>query len=112
MRFLFLFLTLVFACFSAFPKGVNVYGLGIYDVKFDGSEDNQTSDFRYERRFDKSILEIGPSEDNFFFLKPFVGFEYTGDSASYFLAGIFIEDNLGNFFKEKPADFPLYLVLD
>ena len=103
MRFLFLFLTLVFACFSAFPKGVNVYGLGIYDVKFDGSEDNQTSDFRYERRFDKSILEIGPSEDNFFFLKPFVGFEYTGDSASYFLAGIFIEDNLGQLFQGETS---------
>ena len=103
MRFLFIALTLVLTSSSAFSKGVNVYGLGIYDVKFDGSEDNQTSDFRYERRFDKSIFEIGPNEDNFFFLKPFLGFEYTGDSASYFLAGIFIEDNLGQLFQGETS---------
>ena len=103
MRSLFIALTLLLISFSAFSKGVNVYGLGIYDVKFDGSEDNQTSDFRYERRFDKSIFEIGPSEDNFFFLKPFLGFEYTGDSASYFLAGIFIEDNLGQLFQGETS---------
>ena len=110
MRFLFIALTLVITSSSAFSKGVNVYGLGIYDVKFDGSEDDQTSDFRYERRFDKSIFEIGPNEDNFFF-KPFLGFEYTGDSASYFLAGIFIEDNLGQLFQGETSSLSLYLVI-
>ena len=81
--------------------GLNVYGIGIYDVKFDGTEDNQTLDLRYERRFDNSVLDIGPKDDNFFFLKPFLGFEYTGDSASYILTGIYLEDNLGQLIQGK-----------
>ena len=91
---------LCLALIFLFPLNVqssdlNVFGVGIYDIKFDGSEDDQTSDFRYERRFDKVIFDIGPEEDNFFFLKPFFGIEVTGDSASYFLTGIYLEDNLG-----------------
>ena len=35
----------------------------------------------------------------FFFLKPFFGVEYTNDSASYFLTGIYFEDNLGELFE-------------
>ena len=76
-------------------KGTNVFGFGIYDIKFDGSEKNQATDFRYEYRSDKSLLDIGPEEDNFFFLKPFFGVEFTNDSASYFLTGIYFEDNVG-----------------
>ena len=83
----------------AFSKGTNVFGLGIYDIKFDGSEKNQATDFRYEYRIDKSLFDIGPEEDNFFFLKPFFGIEYTNDSASYFLTGIYFEDNLGELFE-------------
>ena len=79
-----------------FSKGTNVFGIGIYDIKFDGSEKNQATDFRYEFRSNKSLFDIGPEEDNFFFLKPFFGIEYTNDSASYFLTGIYIEDNLGD----------------
>ena len=86
---------------NLFAKGLNVYGIGIYDVKFDGTEDNQTLDLRYERRFDNSVLDIGPKDDNFFFLKPFLGFEYTGDSASYILTGIYLEDNLGQLIQGK-----------
>ena len=86
-------------------KGTNVFGFGIYDIKFDGSEKNQTTDFRYEYRSDKSLLDIGPEEDNFFFLKPFLGFEYTNDSASYFLTGIYIEDNLGELFEGNKSNF-------
>ena len=33
---------------TAFSKGTNVFGIGIYDIKFDGSEKNQATDFRYE----------------------------------------------------------------
>ena len=82
----------------AHSSGTNVFGLGVYDIKFDGSEKNQATDFRYEFRSDNSLLDIGPEEDNFFFLKPFFGVEYTSDSASYFLTGIYIEDNLGELF--------------
>ena len=82
-------------------KGTHVFGLGIYDVKFDGSEKNQASDFRYEFRSDNSILNIGPEEDNFFFLKPFFGAEYTSDSASYILTGIYVEDNFGQLLQGK-----------
>ena len=90
---------------NAFSKGTNVFGLGIYDIKFDGSEKNQASDFRYEFRSNKSLLDIGPKEDNFFFLKPFIGFEYTSDSASYFLTGIYFEDNLGDLFEGTKSKF-------
>ena len=90
---------------NAFSKGTNVFGLGIYDIKFDGSEKNQASDFRYEFRSNKSIIDIGPQEDNFFFLKPFIGFEYTSDSASYLLTGIYFEDNLGDLFEGTKSKF-------
>ena len=90
---------------SAFSKGSNVFGLGVYDIKFDGSEKNQTTDFRYEYRSDRSLLDIGPKEDNFFFLKPFFGIEYTNDSASYFLTGIYFEDNLGELFEGDKSKF-------
>ena len=90
---------------TAFTKGTNVFGLGIYDIKFDGSEKNQTTDFRYEYRLDKSLFDIGPEEDNFFFLKPFFGVEYTNDSASYFLTGIYFEDNLGELFEGDKSKF-------
>ena len=84
---------------SAYSKGTNIFAFGIYDVKFDGSEKNQAADFRYEYRSDQSLLDIGPKEDNFFFLKPFFGVELTNDSASYFLTGIYFEDNLGELFE-------------
>ena len=90
---------------SVLSKGTNVFGLGIYDIKFDGSEKNQTTDFRYEYRSDKSLFNIGPKEDNFFFLKPFFGVELTNDSASYFLTGIYIEDNLGELFEGNKSKF-------
>ena len=105
MRIRLIITLLTFVSFKLFASGLNVFGLGIYDIKFDGSEDNQTLDFRYERRFDKSIFDIGPEEDNFFFLKPFFGIEYTGDSASYFLTGIYLEDNLGQLTKGKENNY-------
>ena len=74
-------------------------------MKFDGSEKNQATDFRYEYRSDVSLLDIGPEEDNFFFLKPFLGIEYTNDSASYLLTGIYFEDNLGELFEGDKSKF-------
>ena len=98
---IFLILLVMFIPNIVLSKGTNVFGLGIYDIKFDGSEKNQASDFRYEFRSDNSILNIGPEEDNFFFLKPFFGAEYTSDSASYILTGIYVEDNLGQLLQGK-----------
>ncbi len=100
MRILIIFIVIFFPNI-VLSKGTHVFGLGIYDVKFDGSEKNQASDFRYEFRSDNSILNIGPEEDNFFFLKPFFGAEYTSDSASYILTGIYVEDNLGQLLQGK-----------
>ena len=105
MNKIFLFFILILFSNTAFTKGVNIFGIGIYDVKFDGSEKNQATDFRYEFRSDKSLLDIGPKEDNFFFLKPFFGIEYTSDSASYFLTGIYVEDNVGELFQGKKNKF-------
>ena len=87
-RILIVLLVLLKTSFS-FAQGYDVFGFGIYDVKFDGSSSDMSTDFRYEKRFDKTIIDIGPEDDNFFFLKPFIGFEYTGDSASYILTGIY-----------------------
>ena len=89
---------LLFISSSAFSKGYDVLSLGIYDVKFDGSETNTATDFRYERRLDNSLIEIGPESENFFNLKPFFGFEGTSDQAIYFIGGIYLEDNLGELF--------------
>ena len=100
------FLTLViFYSHNVLSNGTNVFGLGIYDVKLDGSEKNQAADFRYEFRISESLFDIGPEEDNFFFLKPFFGFEYTNDSATYFLTGIYFEDNLGELFEGDKSKF-------
>ena len=96
---------IIFFSNSIASKGTNIFGLGIYDIKFDGSEKNQATDFRYEYRSDKSLLDIGPEEDNFFFLKPFFGVELTNDSASYFLTGIYLEDNLGELFEGEESKF-------
>ena len=82
-----------------------IFGFGIFDVKFDGSATDQSADFRYEFRSEDSILDIGPKEDNFFFLKPFFGVEYTSDSASYFLTGIYFEDNLGELFEGNKSKY-------
>ena len=98
-------LVIIFFSNSIASKGTNIFGIGIYDIKFDGSETNQATDFRYEYRSDKSLLDIGPEEDNFFFLKPFFGIEITNDSASYFLTGIYLEDNLGELFEGEESKF-------
>ena len=95
---IFIILPLLLFSSSLFAIGYDVFGIGIYDVKFDGSETNTATDFRYERRFDKSLIEIGPESENFFYLKPFVGLEATSDSATYFISGIYLEDNLGTLF--------------
>tara|TARA_B100000963_G_C22509948_1_gene617872 strand:+ start:510 stop:1040 length:531 start_codon:yes stop_codon:yes gene_type:complete len=96
---------LILASKNAYTKGTNIFSLGIYDIKLDGSDRNQATDFRYEYRSDTSLLDIGPEEDNFFFLKPFFGVEYTNDSASYFLSGIYFEDNLGELFEGDKSKF-------
>ena len=98
-------ITIIFLSNSVTSKGINIFGLGIYDIKFDGSARNQATDFRYEYRSAESLLDIGPEEDNFFFLKPFFGAEFTNDSASYVLTGIYFEDNLGELFEGEKSKF-------
>ena len=94
-RYLFLALVFFFKSSLLFAQGYDVFGIGIYDIKFDGSSSNYATDIRFERRFDNTLVDIGPEEDNFFYLKPFVGLEITTDSAFYVLGGIYLEDNLG-----------------
>ena len=88
-----------------YAEGYDIFGIGLYDIKFDGSATNQASDLRYERRFDNSLIEIGPESENFFYLKPFVGLETTTDSAVYILGGIYLEDNLGTLFVGEDSNF-------
>ena len=93
--FRYIFFLILFFNLPLFAQGYDVLGIGVYDVKLDGSTTNYATDLRYERRFDKILFDIGPKEDNFFYLKPFAGIETTTDSAYYFIAGIYLEDNLG-----------------
>ena len=86
-------------------RGYDVFGVGLYDVKFDGSQTNEATDFRYERRFDNSLFEIGPEDYGFFDLKPFAGIELTSDSANYFVAGVYLEDNVGTLFTGDSSNF-------
>jgi len=104
MRIVTLFIYLIISE-PTIAKGYDVFGVGLYDLKFDGSQTNQATDFRYERRFDNSLFEIGPKSDNFFNLKPFAGFEITSNSANYFLAGIYLEDNIGTLFTGDSSNF-------
>ena len=90
---------------NLYAEGYDVFGIGLYDIKFDGSQTNQATDLRYERRFDNSLIEIGPESENFFYLKPFVGIETTTDSAVYILGGIYLEDNLGTLFVGEDSNF-------
>lgn len=90
---------------SVAAEGYDIFAIGYYDIKFDGSNTNEATDFRYERRFDKSLLQIGPESYDFFDIKPFVGFEGTTDSATYFLAGIYLDDNAGILLTGKSSKF-------
>ena len=92
---IFVFIFVILNSFSLNAQGYDVFGFGIYDVKFDGTSSNYATDFRFERRFDNSLINIGPEEDNFFYLKPFAGIEVTTDSAFYILGGIYLDDNIG-----------------
>ena len=89
----------------SFAKGYDVFGIGFYDVKFDGGEKDQATDFRYERRFNYSLLEIGPDDYDFFNLKPFAGFETTSDFANYFILGVYLEDNVGTLVTGKKSNY-------
>jgi|TARA_B100002003_G_C13928591_1_gene451198 hypothetical protein len=100
-----LIIFLIFFTKIVLADGYDVFGLGYYDVKFDNSNDNEALDFRYERRFDKTLLRIGPESYDFFDIKPFAGFEGTSDSAKYFLLGIYLDDNAGVMFTGKSSKF-------
>ena len=102
---IFIILTLFIFPKILYAGGYDIFGIGLYDIKFDGSATNQASDLRYERRFDNSLVEIGPESENFFDLKPFVGLETTTDSAMYLLGGIYLEDNLGTLFIGEDSNF-------
>ena len=101
MKYFLLIFVITFTSLCIKSEDLDVFGIGLYDVKLDGSQTNEAIDLRYEKRFDKTLFDIGPEEENFFFLKPFVGFEITSDSASYFLTGIYLEDNLGQLLQGK-----------
>ena len=95
------FLYLILKASSGLTQGYDVFGIGIYDVKFDGSSSENATDIRYERRFDITLIDIGPEHDNFFYFKPFAGIELTSDSAFYLISGIYLEDNVGDLFTGK-----------
>ena len=101
----FIFLTFIFFAKIVVAEGYDVFGIGLYDVKFNETDTNQAMDFRYERRFDTTLLEIGPESYDFFHLKPFLGFETTSDSALYLLTGVYLEDNIGTLFTGESSNY-------
>ena len=105
MTFIRFLIVVFFVSNSILARGYDVFGIGYYDVKFDGSSTNKATYFRYERRFDKVLVDIGPEEDNYFYLKPFAGIEATSKSAYYILGGIYLEDNLGQLFIGDKSNF-------
>ena len=105
MRYIIFILFYFFLPSTVLAGGYDVFGIGAYDVKFDGSSSEDAVDLRYERRFDNTIFDIGPEEDNFFYLKPFAGIEITSDNASYFITGIYLEDNLGQLFTGNQSNY-------
>jgi len=102
--FVYVFFVISFSKFT-YATGYDVFGVGYYDITFDGSQTNSATDMRYERRFDKSIFNVGPENENFFYIKPFVGIETTTDSAFYIISGIYLEDNVGELFVGKESKF-------
>ena len=99
-----IFILFYFLSSPLLATGYDVFAIGMYDVKFDGSQKNVSTDFRYERRFDNSLFEIGPESENFFNLKPFASIELTSDSAAYFIGGIYLEDNVGTLFSGEDSN--------
>ncbi len=106
MKTLIIFI-LIFVSSLTYAKGYDVFSIGLYDVKFDGSQTNEATDFRYEKRFDYSLYEIGPSSYEFFNIKPFVGIEGTSDSAYFLIAGVYLNDNIGTILTGEPSNFIL-----
>ena len=88
-----------------FAGGYDVFGIGIFDIKFDNSATDNAVDFRYERRLDNVLVDIGPEADNFFYLKPLIGIEATSDSAYYIHGGVYLEDNLGKLFTGEDSNY-------
>ena len=54
-----LFIILFLLSTNLRAEGYDVFGIGYYDVKFDGTASNEAIDFRYERRFEDSLFDIG-----------------------------------------------------
>ncbi len=102
-----IFFLFVLMCSPVISKGYDVFGFGYYDVKFDGGSNNEALDYSYERRFDYSLYEIGPSSYEFFNIKPFVGIESTSDSAFFLIAGVYLEDNVGTLLTGESSNFIL-----
>ena len=96
---------IIFLSKVVLAEGYDVYGIGYYDIKFDGTDTTDALDYRFERRFDKTLVRIGPASYDFFAIKPFAGFEGTTDSATYFLTGIYLDDNAGILFTGESSNF-------
>ena len=99
------FFLFVLMCSPVVSKGYDVFGFGYYDVKLDGGSNDEALDYRYERRFDYSLYEIGPSSYEFFNIKPFAGIEGTSDSAYFFIAGVYLDDNVGSLLTGESSNF-------
>ena len=72
---------------------LSIIGLGVFDFN---KQKDEAIDFRYERRLDKKVYDIGPSVEPAYTVKPFYGIEVTSDNAGYVLGGIYIEERVNS----------------
>ena len=51
-----------------FAKGYDVVSIGMYDIEkwdVEGEQSDEAYSYRYERRFDNSLFEVGPENEDF-----------------------------------------------
>ena len=68
MKYFLLIFAITFTSLCIKSEDLDVFGIGLYDVKLDGSQTNEAIDFRYETTFSiKHYLTLGLKKKIFSF---------------------------------------------
>ena len=81
---------------SSYPKSGNTFLRAMLSAFF------YSKDGIFKQDYLKNIAEF---PRDFFDLKPFAGIELTSDQASYFLAGVYLDDNAGVLFTGESSRY-------
>tara|TARA_Y100000590_G_scaffold342776_1_gene391492 strand:+ start:14846 stop:15349 length:504 start_codon:yes stop_codon:yes gene_type:complete len=91
-KILYTFTIFIFSTSCLYGSDLNIFSVGFFDFN---KQKNEAIDFRFDKRFDETLFDLGPKESPLFALKPFYGIEATSDSAIYVLGGIYVEEKIG-----------------